>query len=78
MPAGARVAYPAAAYAFVQQQLWMLSGTLRLHEGDLIHDLAAGDCLALGLPADCVFENVSRRSCRYLIAIAQLQPSSGR
>ncbi|MEO7687926.1 MAG: XRE family transcriptional regulator [Sphingomonas sp.] len=78
MPAGARVAYPAAAYAFQQQQLWMLSGILRLHEGDLVHDLAVGDCLAFGAPADCVFENISRQPCRYLIAIAQLQPSSGR
>jgi len=78
MPAGARVAYPAAAYAFVQQQLWMLSGNLRLHEGDLVHDLATGDCLAFGPPEDCVFENISRQPCRYLIAIAQFQPSFGR
>ena len=78
MPAGGRVAYPAAAYAFQRQQLWMLSGILRLHEGDLVHDLAAGDCLAFGAPSDCVFENISRQPCRYLIAIAQLQPSSGR
>ena len=78
MPAGARIAYPAAAYAFQHQQLWVLSGCLRLHEGDLIHDLAAGDCLAFGAPSDCVFENISGEPCRYLIAIAQLPPSSAR
>jgi mannose-6-phosphate isomerase-like protein (cupin superfamily) len=70
MPAGARVTYPATAYAFVRQQLWMLSGALRLIEGDLTHDLVAGDCLAFGPPADCVFENVSSEPCRYLIAVA--------
>ena len=69
MPAGARIAYPATAYTFVQQQLWMLSGALRLIEGDLIHDLVTGDCLAFGPPADCVFENISPEPCRYLVAV---------
>ncbi len=33
LPARARVSYPPSAYAFVEQQIWMLEGTLQLREG---------------------------------------------
>ncbi len=35
----------------------MLEGTLHFLEGGVQHELAAGDCLQLGAPADCVFSN---------------------
>ncbi|MEZ0493811.1 helix-turn-helix domain-containing protein [Kineococcus sp. TBRC 1896] len=55
LPAGAAVTYPAAAYARVHQQVWVLAGTLSLTEGTVEHVLAAGDCLTLGPAADCTF-----------------------
>jgi transcriptional regulator with XRE-family HTH domain len=69
LPHAARVAFPAAAYAFIHQQIWVIDGELTFREGNEVHKLAGGDCLALGPPVDCVFENVSRRTCRYLIAV---------
>jgi transcriptional regulator with XRE-family HTH domain len=70
LPPSARVAFPAAAYTFIHQQIWIIDGELTFREGDEVHELSAGDCLALGPPVDCVFENVSRRACRYVVAVA--------
>ena len=69
LPPGARVAFPAAAYTFIHQQIWVLDGQLTFHEGDEVHTLAGGDCLALGRAADCMFENRTRRRCRYVTAV---------
>jgi transcriptional regulator with XRE-family HTH domain len=71
LPAGARVAYPADTYAFIHQQLWVLDGVLCFLEGDVEHELAAGDCLTVGPPADCVFSNRQRLPCRYLVALSR-------
>ncbi|MER7560577.1 XRE family transcriptional regulator [Nocardioides sp. NPDC126508] len=70
-PAGASVAAPASAYAFKEQQIWVLSGHLRFIEGDLVHELDAGDCLQLGPPADCVFVNPTEEPCRYLVVLGK-------
>jgi transcriptional regulator with XRE-family HTH domain len=71
LPAGAEVSYPADAYAFMHQQIWMLEGHLRFREGDTEHELDAGDCLQLGPPAPCSFINPTRESCRYLVALTK-------
>jgi transcriptional regulator with XRE-family HTH domain len=71
LPAGAEVAFPADVYAFIHQQIWILEGHLRFHEGDEVHELDAGDCLQLGAPAPCVFANATGRPCRYLVALAK-------
>ncbi|MGG5812580.1 helix-turn-helix domain-containing protein [Falsiroseomonas sp. CW058] len=73
LPPGARVAFPAASYALMRGQLvWLLEGELLFHEGAATHRLAPGDCLALGPPADCAFENPSKqRACIYLVAVAR-------
>src|ERR1043166_3112469 len=55
LPAGASVSFPAAAYAFARQLVWVLSGTLTFIEGETAHTPAAGDCLGLGPPSDCAF-----------------------
>jgi transcriptional regulator with XRE-family HTH domain len=69
LPTGASVSFPAAAYAFARQLVWVLSGTLTFIEGDVTHTLAAGDCLELGPPCDCTFRNDRSRPCRYAVVI---------
>ncbi|MGH3767855.1 MAG: helix-turn-helix domain-containing protein [Pseudonocardiaceae bacterium] len=71
LPAGAEISYPADAYAFIHQQIWMLEGHLRFREGNTEHELDAGDCLQLGPPAPCSFINPTRETCRYLVALTK-------
>lgn len=71
LPAGARVRYPADAYAFIHQQVWVVRGVLTFVEGRETHTLRAGDCLQLGPPAPCAFENRTTAACRYLVAVAR-------
>jgi transcriptional regulator with XRE-family HTH domain len=77
LPPGATVSYPADAYTFIEQQLWVLGGTLAFTEGDTTHTLRAGDCLRLGAPAPCTFHNAQtaqRRGsgpCRYAVVITR-------
>jgi len=71
LPAGATVSYPADAYIFKTQQLWVLEGDLRFHEGPVAHDLAPGDCLQLGRPTPTTFHNPTDASCRYLVALVK-------
>ncbi|MEV4311211.1 XRE family transcriptional regulator [Actinocrispum sp. NPDC049592] len=70
-PPKTEVAYPADAYAFKHQQIWLLEGHLTFHEGDLVHELDPGDCLHLGPPAPTKFVNSSDKPCRYVVAIAR-------
>jgi transcriptional regulator with XRE-family HTH domain len=69
LPAGARVAAPAASYAFIKQVLWVLEGTVAIVENGEPTVLDAGDRLQFGPPSDVVFENCSDRPCRYLVAL---------
>lgn len=71
LPPGARVSYPADAYAFIHQQIWVQRGRLTFVEGRTEHDLRAGDCLQLGPPARCTFANPASRPCRYVVAVAR-------
>jgi transcriptional regulator with XRE-family HTH domain len=71
LPAGAEVAIAADTYTFIHQQIWVLDGHLRFHEGGEVHELDAGDCLQLGDPAPCAFVNPTRRGCRYLVALSK-------
>ena len=70
-PPGAEVAYPAAAFAFIRQAIWVIAGTLEFVEGQHSHRLRHGDCLELGPAADCVFRNRGRSACRYLVAVVK-------
>src|ERR1700722_251285 len=56
LPPRARLKFPATAYSFLHQQIWILSGRLAFSEGDTVHDLRKGDCLQLGSPKQCTFE----------------------
>ncbi|MEV0170978.1 XRE family transcriptional regulator [Streptomyces sp. NPDC050803] len=73
LPAGARVPYPAAAFAFLRQTVWVLDGHLTFHEGDTVHELDAGDTLELGPPAPCVFANNGDGTCRYVVVLTRDQ-----
>ncbi len=62
LPPGARIAYPASAYAFLQGQcVWVMSGSLTVEEGSGKTELASGDCLAFDLMTakDCALINPS-------------------
>lgn len=71
LPAGSRVAYPASAFTFQQQQIWMLEGRLDFSEGGVEHKLKQGDCLLLGSPSDCVFVNPGAVPARYLVVLSR-------
>ncbi|MER6630692.1 helix-turn-helix domain-containing protein [Streptomyces sp. NPDC000987] len=71
LPAGARVPYPAAAFAFVRQVVWVLDGRLTFHDGDTVHELHAGDTIELGEPAERVFANTTGTACRYAVVLAR-------
>jgi transcriptional regulator with XRE-family HTH domain len=71
LPPGARVTFPAATYTFIHQQIWVQAGRLTFREGGETHELAPGDCLTLGAPVECTFENATRRSCRYVVAVVR-------
>jgi transcriptional regulator with XRE-family HTH domain len=71
LPTGVRIPYPASAFAFQRQQIWLISGQLDFQEGEARHHLAPGDCLELGAPSACVFFNPGKDPARYLIALTR-------
>jgi hypothetical protein len=71
LPAGARVPYPAAAFAFIRQVVWVLDGRLTFNDGDTVHELDAGDTIELGEPAPRVFANTTGVECRYAVILTR-------
>jgi transcriptional regulator with XRE-family HTH domain len=71
LPPGARVPYPAGAYAFIAQLVWVLSGELTLSDGPAEHVLAAGDTFELGEPRPREFRNDGAGDCRYLVVVTR-------
>ena len=71
LPAGARVPYPAGAYAFIAQLVWVLSGQLTLADGPAVHVLEAGDAFELGEPRPREFRNETAADCRYLVVVTR-------
>lgn len=70
-PPGARVAYETAARsAPVQQQVWMLVGTMQVTVGEHIHTLDAGDCIAFALDQPVSYFNPTTQTTRYAVVIA--------
>jgi len=79
-PAGKRVVLEgAAADATIQQQVWLLDGTMELTHAGQTWRLEAGDCLAMRLDGPVEFRNPTRRPARYAVVIANeaagLRPS---
>lgn len=71
LPAGSEVAFPASIYAVFHQIVLVLDGELSLVEGDSSHVLSEGDCLELGPPSACIFQNKTKTPCRYLVAASR-------
>jgi transcriptional regulator with XRE-family HTH domain len=71
LPPGARIGYPASAYAFIRQQIWIMAGTLDFIEGGASMRLEPGDCLELGPPSECSFVNASTEPVRYLVVLVR-------
>jgi transcriptional regulator with XRE-family HTH domain/quercetin dioxygenase-like cupin family protein len=71
LPPGARVPYPAGAYAFIAQLVWVLSGQLTLTDGPAVHALAEGDTFELGEPRPREFRNDGTGDCRYLVVVTR-------
>jgi transcriptional regulator with XRE-family HTH domain len=71
LPPGARVPYPAGAYAFIAQLVWMASGELTLADGPAVHVLRPGDTFELGEPQAREFRNETAEDCRYLVVVVR-------
>lgn len=71
LPAGAAISYPASAYAFIRQQIWVQSGLLDFSEGTTTTRLGTGDCLELGPPSECSFSNPGPEPVRYLVVVVR-------
>jgi uncharacterized cupin superfamily protein len=71
LPPGASVPYPAAAYAFIAQLVWVLSGQLTLTDGSARRVLAVGDTFELGRPRAREFRNETAEECRYVVVVTR-------
>jgi len=71
LPPHARVPYPAAAYAFIAQLVWVLSGELTLTDGPVRRVLAPGDTFELGQPRSREFANETANDCRYVVVVTR-------
>jgi transcriptional regulator with XRE-family HTH domain len=69
-PAGARVTYEAGLRdAKVQQQVWILEGSMELIFDGQHHRLEAGDCLAMQENQHIIFQNTSALPARYIVVV---------
>ena len=67
LPAGSDIPMPASSYVQARQLLWLQQGELVFVEGDVRHEMHAGDCLELGPPNDWRFINETAQPCVYLV-----------
>ena len=75
LPPGARVAYDSGARASaVDQQVWVMSGSIEVTVGDTLHRLEQGDCLAMQLDRPTAFRNPAAKPARYLVALTTGTP----
>jgi transcriptional regulator with XRE-family HTH domain len=68
LPAGASVTFPASVYASLRHVLWVLKGRLTFIEGDIVHEMGPGDCLAFGPPTECTYK-AGAKPCTYLVVL---------
>lgn len=74
LPAGARVAYDS---GFrdppVDQQVWVIEGAIEVRVGEQVHQLEAGDCLAMRVDRPIGYRNRGRTAARHLVALINPQ-----
>jgi transcriptional regulator with XRE-family HTH domain len=69
-PAGARVGYETAGRRRrVDQQIWVLEGSIDVTVGTDRYPLQRGDCLAFVLDRPVTFHNRTRRAARYAVVL---------
>ena len=49
--------FPATAYAFIREVLWVLEGCLTLVDEEVVHKLEAGDPVGFRSATECVYRN---------------------
>jgi transcriptional regulator with XRE-family HTH domain len=70
LPAGATVAYDTAERSIViDQQVWVLKGTVDVTVGDDTHRLDRGDCLAMRVDRPTAFHNPTDHATRYAVVV---------
>jgi transcriptional regulator with XRE-family HTH domain len=71
LPAGAKVAYDTGAREInIQEQIWVLEGSIDVSIGNTTHRLSTDDCLAAQLNQPITFRNHARTAARYVVAVA--------
>ncbi len=74
-PPGKRVVLEGASPgAALDEQVWVLEGSMQLTQGGSTHRLDAGDCLALHIDGPIEFRNPTRSPARYAVVIAVESP----
>ena len=74
-PAGKRVVLEGAGPdAPIDQQVWLLDGTMALTCDGRTHRLQAGDCLAMRLTGPIEYRNPTRQPARYAVVVASGGP----
>ena len=74
-PAGRRVVLEGGNPAHpIDEQIWVLEGSMTLTHGHASHRLDAGDCLALSVDGPVEFHNPTRRAARYAVVIPTAAP----
>ncbi|MGB9107557.1 MAG: XRE family transcriptional regulator [Telluria sp.] len=69
-PPGQRVAYETGVReADVDQQVWIIEGTMEVTVGATLWTLEAGDCLAMRLDQPIAYHNPTDKPARYLVAL---------
>lgn len=71
LPAGQRVVLPASSYARIRQAVWVLQGRLVIDEAGERHELAPGDCLGFGPPAEVTFANETGSPVLYAVVLSR-------
>lgn len=73
LPAGARIEYPAPAYAAMEQHIVLFEGELRYEAGGSVYLLAPNDSLRIKLYAESALESCGRDAAKYLVAVRSSQ-----
>jgi transcriptional regulator with XRE-family HTH domain len=68
-PPGRSVTFDSMRMPNVEQQVWVLDGTLEMDVGGETHRLGKGDCLAVHLGQRLVYRNPTRRQVRYAVVL---------